>query len=1095
MECSLANCRVHAFSPLGALAFRLLFFGVFPLLTLPCSGLPADKGLSQFVHDEWGLREGLPQISVQAVTQTKDGYLWLGTQEGLVRFDGVGMTIYDQTGPRGLPDTFINGLFADREGRLWIGTRQGPAFYWQGQIRNFFNRDGYPGGAAYTFAQTPDGTVWIAGDHGVTAFNRDGFKHFGKEEGLPSESVRCLLVSQRGTLWAGTLAGPVFFDGSRFVRGERMDALSELRIAALLESEDGSIWFGSDQGLHRFNQGELIAYSREEGLPAASVLSLSLDNDGVVWVGSGAGLVRIHEGRVLDDHTFDGHTSGLQVLSLFSDHEGNMWVGTYSHGLHRLRDGLLTPLGRPEGLPHESVRALMVDKNKRLWIGTEGGLVRLLRDGGVATEGKGLSNNRIQCLYQDERGVVWVGTRYGGLNKQVAGGWEHKPLTEDEKGLQVRAVIGDGRGGLWVGAFERGLFHIDAEGRVSLAPFKLRSNLIYNLFLDRQKRLWIGYRGEGLDLVDNGEVRKFGLADGLSGGTVYSFYQAENNDVWVGTNGGLTRFRNLKTAVVTTEKGLFNNVVYALLEVNGDMWMSCNKGIFTTSLLELNMVLDGAAEQVSCRNFGIGDGMRSRECNFAGPSSAALSPSGALWFPTVKGAVSLNPRQIKINHYLPPVELEAVVVDQVTRLPYETDVFEAGVERIEFLFTALSLTDPGKVRFRYFLEGYDKDWSEEGRDRKVSYTNLPPRTYTFKVIASNNDGLWNQDGVSYTFRIKPLIYQTRWFWLVVGVLLIVAVYGVVRLRIANHLQREKRLQSLVAARTDALVHSNRELVKTQEQLVQAAHQAGMAEITTNILHNLGNALNSVNVTSSVIGKDLRELKIEFLEKLAKLVSANQDNLSEFVTHDARGKKIPEALNAVADALSKGREALLADISALDEQILRMNDLIRKQHAHINVGGFYEPVELQQMIPQIVSMQRKKLERYEVDVIYELEPLERVRIQKSKMVQVLIHVLNNAFEAIQMSEKENGHRLAITLRRAEDGMVELSVRDSGIGVEPDALEQIFYHGYSTKNNQTGFGLHYCANAMMEMKGSVRAFSDGSEHGTLIVLRFPFTAAET
>ncbi|CAM2008598.1 Histidine kinase domain-containing protein [Acanthopleuribacter pedis] len=1051
--------------------------------------LNPQKLISQYIHKHWSLEEGLSQVTVQAILQCDDGYLWLGTQEGLVRFDGWNMRVFDRNQEPKLENDFINGLFQSAQGDLWVGTRRGVVRFRESRLVSFRGAAPQPRGNIAAFSEDAEGRVWLGGDDGLWVFENEVFRRvplpFANRARLP---VTQLLNDSMGRLWIATDRGLLRKEARATIQVPLPGTTTASRINALFLDEGDRVWVGTNEGLFDISSKGTRRYTREEGLTSDRILALQRDQNGVLWVGTSGGLNRFFEDELLPDQEFYP-LRNHQISAIHHDRESNLWVGTYNDGLHQLRDGLITCVGRSEGLPHDSVRALLENPDGSIWMGTAGGL-GLLRGSQVVRHAIRPADNDIivQTLMRDDRDNLWIGTRFSGVLRYHQNRYDVIDMDFGLSDNYVRALLQDREGRIWIGTAEGGIDVLFRDQLTNMSVAQgLSSPYILTLFQDRLGAVWVGTRGGGVNRIYKGTIETFTTADGLTGDTIYNFFEDVEGKLWIGTDEGLSLYHQGVFRGITTEQGLFNHVVYSITEDRGGrFWMTCNKGIYSVRRQECEAVIQGRKPLIHCRVYGVPEGMRSPECNFGGPSSGIQTTVGELWFPTVSGAVRIDPAQKKLNWALPPVRVERVVADN-RLLDREGAQVGPRLEQIELSYTALSFSEPEKVLFRTRLEGFDLEWKEQGSRRFANYTNLAPGEYTFRVVACNNDGLWNLDGASFNFEVKPSFTQTYTFYALVVVALALVGYGLIRLRLHGAALREERLHRLVEARTFALKQANTDLVQAQERLVQAAHQAGMAEIATNVLHNIGNALNSVNVTTSLIGDQLRTMNIGFLERLVLLLGRHKDNMVSFLVDDPRGRHVPRALGKIAESLLRNKQKLLADVASLEEQVLRINNLIRQQQAHIDNVHFLEIVHLGNLLDEVLHHAEERIQVQDIRLEVSCARLSPIRVHKSKLVQVLLYLIDNAIEAMEVCSER---KLTITAGRTEDKRVFIEVVDTGVGIDPEIMDRIFFHSFSTKPDVNGYGLHYSANAMMEMGGNIRAFSDGVGRGARFRVELPY-----
>jgi streptogramin lyase len=596
----------------------------------------------------------------------------------------------------------------------------------------------------------------------------------------------------------------------------------------------GNIWIGTDGGgLYRVRDGVVTPFGAAEGLPNRFIRALLPDKEGNLWIGTdGGGVYRFRDGKFSPFSTRQGLSNDF-TMSLFEDREGSLWIGTSGGGLNRLRDGAFTNLTTKDGLESDVVRAVMEDSKGRLWIATTGGGLTRIGDGDPFTyrAENGLASDLVFSIHEDQAGRIWAGTDGAGVT--VIDGDRLRTYTTKD-GLasdRVRTICGDREGNIWLGT-TNGLSRFDGRGFHS---YTLASGLpgtsIRALLPAAGGGVWIGADGGGFSLLLNDKFKTWKPADGLSSPRIFALHEDSRGVLWIGTSGGgLNRLANGKLTSIRSKDGLFDDVVFTILEdLFGSLWMTCNKGVFRVSRQELDDFAEGKLHNVRSIAYGTADGMKSAECNGGSPGGFR-SRDGRLLFPTILGLAAIDSSRIPVNTLPPPVRIEELVVDKEQLSPDPQLRIAPGKEQFEFHYTALSLLVPSRVRFRYKLEGLDRSWIEAGSRRTAYYTNLAPGDYTFRVMACNNDGIWNEKGASIAFTLEPFFYQTRWFTaLCVGLAGLTAA-GIFRLRLQGLENKRRELERLVTDRTSLLQERTEELQRAQEQLEKlSTTSAGVLE--------------------------------------------------------------------------------------------------------------------------------------------------------------------------------------------------------------------------------------------------------------------------
>jgi diguanylate cyclase (GGDEF)-like protein len=781
----------------------------------PAQALDPKLFITQYGHRLWTVEQGLPQNSVSAILQARDGHLWFGTQEGLVRFDGARFVVFDQKNTPAFKDPRATTLYEDREGSLWIGTKSGGVVRFQAGVFTLYDKSsGLPDNAVRSIYEDQRGRLWVGTESGLSRFEEG---RFVSPPGLNARPYVVMAMAEaEGGLWIGT-------DGDGLLRltdaievYTTKQGLSSDHVRSLHAGRDGTLWIGTRGGLDRFKAGHLTSVRAPRGAWEA-VVALQEDRDGNLWVGTrGGGLLRHNDAGWSAFAEKDGLSSNL-VLSVYEDREGSLWIGTEGAGLNRLRDVNFTSWGRPEGLAHEMLVPIFEDREGNLWMGSYGGGLHRFRRGKFLayTTQQGLSSNLVFSIEEDREGSLWIGTDGGGLNRLRDGVFQHYGTREGLPNDRVIAILADREGSLWIGTYGGGLCRLrNGEFTTFGRGQGLSSELVLAVSQDKLGRLWVGTDGGGLNVFEAGRFKAYTTEQGLAHNTVFRIYEDAEGTLWIGTYGGLSRFRDGKIISITRKEGLLDERIFQVLEDDkGSLWMSGNKGIVRVAKKEIDDLAAKRTKSVSFVAYGTADGMRSSECNGNSQPAGWKARDGTLWFPTIRGAVQVDPDRIRVNQQPPPVTIEEVAIDKIGYRSAETPLVAPGRGEIEIHYAGLSFLEPEKVHFKYRLEGFDQGWVDAGSRRVAYYTNIPPGRYLFRVAAANNDGVWNEAGASFAFVLRPHFYQALWFYVlcIIGTLFLAgAAYWV---RISRLAVREQRLAALVSDRTRELEQANQMLTR------------------------------------------------------------------------------------------------------------------------------------------------------------------------------------------------------------------------------------------------------------------------------------------
>ncbi|HEX6187369.1 MAG TPA: two-component regulator propeller domain-containing protein [Pyrinomonadaceae bacterium] len=764
-----------------------------------------------YLEDSWTTENGLPQNDVTQLIQTRDGYIWLGTNGGLVRFDGIRFTTFDSGNTPELRSNRILSLAEDRDGTLWIGTQNGGlTSYNRGKFRNYGVKDGLPDESVFSVTADQQGNLWLS-PGGLLRLTDGRFTLYTTRDGLPSNGSGNICAAPDGSVWFRSGDFIMHFQDGRFERF----AIKELpadwisRVTSMTVDSDGSVWLATGYGLVRLQNGKFTILSAGSADPDAAVLPDTFvvqtfkDPNGNVRFLTPSGLASYQEGKIVVDtpipiHELTGFRLTLwSVRSVIEDREGNLWLGLGVNGLHRLRPRQITAYAAEAGLSDAGFIPITGDGAGGLWLGSPA-LESLyhFQDGKFTAHNIG---NLTRSLWRDHRGAVWIGTDKGLYRLQDGKLIKDHPVNSAMGGgTEVQAIYEDREANLWIGTGrdeeqDGALYRINDGG---IAKFQMREGLVTNdvrfIMQDRQGTLWVGTT-RGMSRFQDGRFTNYTIEQGLSNNFVREIYEDADGTLWIGTyGGGLNRFKDGRFSAITTKNGLFDNIVSRILEDDqGNFWMSGNRGIYRASRKELNDFADGRLHSVTSISYGVEDGMKINETNGGSQPAGWKTEDGKLWFPTIKGVVAIDPANL--NPLPPVVHIEQVIVGQTPTDLRQSIEVGPGQGDLEIHYTGLSYTAPDKVRFKYKLEGYDRDWVDARERRVAYYTQVAPGSYTFKVMAANNDGVWSTPDAVVQVTVIPPFWRTWWFTFWVALIVAAIVLGLYQRRI-RQLQRARRAQ-------------------------------------------------------------------------------------------------------------------------------------------------------------------------------------------------------------------------------------------------------------------------------------------------------------
>lgn len=795
-------------------------------------------------YTQWQTENGLPSNKINDVLQTRDGFIWIATFDGLARFDGDKFTLFDENNAEGLLDHSLTCLFEAADGALWIGHSSGAVTEFKaGKFTTTPPSDHLSPGITRTVTADQAGDIWTYSAAGLLIRVKD------KLTLTPKSGIAHLLIaltrSPTGKIWVANEGELSFLEGSRLVPiplGPEKTPATEF-VQGICATRDGGLWVASGDRIRMYKDGRWVETLCTLPFPGMALHVFKETARGQLVAGSsehGLYLISTAPGGELRSLSRATGFASDWILSLCEDREGGLWVGTGGGGLLMIRHSQVDTPAPPDGWQSRVILSVSPSRAGGLWIGTEGAGLYLFRDGqweNFALKA-GLRNPYVWSVFEDSHGVLWAGTWSNGVYTRAEGGFLRAPGL-DRMNIPMPAICEASAGGLWVGA-EPGLLRYQ-EGKATWVE-AVPENRLHDVRAVRESAdgtVWFGSNGGGLGRLKNGECRHFGKKEGLPSEFVQCLHLDANGALWIGTAGaGLVRFHEGVFSTLGTDQGLPNAVICHIEEdQNGYMWLSSHGGILRASKIDLDRCASRQQSTVDFLSYGLSDGMPSLDCSGGMQPAGCQLPDGRLAFGTSKGLAIIDPAHLELNPLPPPVSIVALKIDgaDATRqLRASTQiVIPPGAHRLEFHYAGLSFAAPEKVRFKRRLAGLETDWVNVGTKRAVDYNYLPPGDYRFQVTACNNDGIWNPEGVTLAVTVLPFFWQTLWF----KVLAIAALIGASsswvwfethrRLRQKLALLEQKRAVALERARIASDMHDDLGSQLTQITMLSETARSGL----------------------------------------------------------------------------------------------------------------------------------------------------------------------------------------------------------------------------------------------------------------------------
>jgi PAS domain S-box-containing protein len=1115
-------------------------------------GSDPSLDINQYAHTTWKAREDFFKGIIFSIAQTPDGYLWLGTEFGLIRFDGVRSVPWQPPVGQHLPSSEIRALLVARDGELWIGTLGGLASWKDGKLTQYAELAGQVVG---TLLEDREGTMWAGGwatsTGRVCAIKNRSAKCYG-EDGRFSHGVYSLYEDSRGNLWLGAVNGLWRWKPGPSKLYPMPDPTPGIN--SLIEGDNNALLIAMRAGIRRLAEGKSEVYPLPGVGPQFTPNRLLRDRNGGLWIGTAdRGLLHVHQGRTDLFSRSDG-LSGDWVGYLFEDREGTIWVAT-GDGLDRFREFAVPTISVKQGLSDTNVGSVLAARDGSTWLGTAGGLnrwsngkitiyrKRSAQAVSVGTERKqdlgrlaagsessvlgavreitssGLPDEKVMSLAQDNRGRILVVTTRG--DAYFDNGRFFRVRAEPSR--QAFSSAGDSTGNLWISDQDQGLIDLLGENVVERIPWARlgRKDVATALVPDpAQGGLWLGFHDGGVSYFKDGQVRvSYAGADGLGAGRVSHLRFGSRGALWAATVGGLSHIKDGRVVTLTSKNGLpCDAALWSIEDDDHAVWVYTACGLVRIARSELDAWVRDPSRTVQTTVFDSSDGVRSHSFISGTTPRVAKSADGRLWFLPLDGVSVIDPRHLAFNKLPPLVHIEQIVADGKT---YDLSSQGSGgvhlpprLRDLTIDYTALSLVVPEKVRFRFKLEGQDADWREVVNQRRVEYSNLPPRHYRFRVMACNNSGVWNEEGATLDFAVDPAYWQTKWFRALCVLAFLALLYGAYRSRVRQLRRQERKLRDVIETMptfawtalpdgsvdfvnlhwqeytglsTDRTVGSGWQAAVHAADLKRHAEKWRVSLATGEPFENEVRYRRAADeqyrwfLTRAVPLRDQRGKILKWYGTSTdiedrKRAEQERETLRTDLAHMNRVSMMGELTASLAHEIKQPIAAAITSANSCMEWLAHEPpnlDRARAAAARIDKYGnraadiidhlrsLYkkappqrELVEVNEIIREMVELLRAEANQYAVSIRTDLvADLPKIRADRVQLQQVFMNLILNAIEAM----KETGGVVTVKTQLGENGQLLISVSDTGVGLPKEKTEQIFDAFFTTKTQGSGMGL--------------------------------------
>lgn len=1055
-------------------------------------GLDPNKLVTQYRLKSWTIDNGLPSDAISSIMQTKKGYIWIATYSGVVKFDGINFTTYSSSNNKALNTEAIKVICEDQQGIIWIGTQKGIALYSENSLYQNKKLNAISSANIESIFVDDRNQVWIGTNaNGLYKYANDTLIHIQDFNKYSISSIYSIFEDSDGNIWIGTIKGELFkytndklelCDNSNISQG----------IFSFYQDRNGLIWVGTTNGLFNIINNKLVKYPK---LNLQFTENIIEDSYGYLWISSSSeGIFRYKpKQNKIEQFSEKNGLPNNRVTKIIFDNQGSLWGSTYRKGIFQITDGKFTCYSKSEGLNSNVSTAILQYGENEYWFATENGEIDILKNGRIKKLETAIPipSNQIKDILKDSKNNVWIST-YGGLlkiekNKEI--------LLNIENGFPdntVRKTYEDTKGNIWVGTIRTGLHKIQPDGNI--LTFNKNNGLTTNYIMtiiQYTPEIIIAGTKKGLNFIKNDSIIKhYTMSDGLPDNMIFNIYKDQDGILWISTNSGISRFSNGKFINYNVQSGLQNNTIFDILEDNqGYFWIPGPVGIMKIPKKQLNDYADGKIDKIEYKFFDKSDGMKSSVC--LGATKSLKDSKGNLWFLTSNGIAMINPETVITNNTFPPLYIEEIYTNDSNFNTNKQIVIPSKYKRFFIKYTALDLAFPEEIMFKYKLEPFEESWNNADNLRTISYTNIDPGTYTFKIYSSNNQGTWNDEIKSIEIKILPSLYQTLAFK--IGVIFILLLTFLIwnKTRITRIKRQRNILEKQVVERTNQINQQKEEILAQSDELRAqrdyAEDQKKQIEEQNKELekhrHNLENLIKERTADLELAKKKAEEsdrLKSSFLANMSHEIRTPMNAIigfSNLLNDDSIAK---EDRKDLINQITKNGFSLLnlieniLDLAKIETNQIKMNI---SEYSLFKIFeevyyAYYEIAKNKDLNFSIAEDETKKI-IIETDFI--------------RLTQIIKLLTDNAIKFTEKGSVEIGFKKT-------DDLITIFIKDTGIGMSESQLNTIFARFTKIEDDKrklyrgAGLGLAICNNLIALLNGEITVQSEVNR-GTVFNITIP------